>query len=342
MNAPPIEEKRARVEAAERQAVAWLVRLEASPDSAQARQAAQAWRSASVLHEQAWQSVHKSMGLLRQDILRLPAAQSGATLHALQAAAQCDGRRGALGRLAALALLVAPAGYVAQRTLPWQRLTADHVTAVGERRQWTLEDGTRLWLNTDSAVRIAFDDAQRLIRLDRGEILLATGADRSSGLSRPLRVQTLQGLFEPVGTEFSVRLLPTRTPAACRLSVMDGAVRMRPASGQHSDIVATAGQTYLMTSAQAVTASDTGIEARSWTEGLLVANNARLADLLQEIDRYRPGHLGWDDAVADLRISGTYRLDDTTRALAVLAEALPIRLTMRTRYWAHLGLAQES
>lgn len=330
---------RASVEAAERQAVAWLVRLEASPDSAQARQAAQAWRSASALHEQAWQSVQTSLGLLRQDILCLPAEQSAATLHALQTSARRDGRRNALGRLAVLLLLVAPSGYVARRTLPWQRLTADHATVLGERRQWTLEDGTRLWLNTDSAVRIAFDSTQRLIRLDRGEILIATGEDRYSGLRRPLRVQTDQGLFEPVGTEFSVRLFPRRTPATSRLSVMEGAVRMRPVAGRQADIVAMAGQAYLMTARQAVEEHGSGIDARSWTEGMLVANDARLGDLLQEIDRYRPGHLGWDVAVSDLRISGTYRLDDTTRALSILAQTLPIRLTMRTRYWAHVGLA---
>jgi transmembrane sensor len=47
-------------------------------------------------------------------------------------------------------------------------------TATGERRTLLLPDGSRLVLNTASAVNIAFDANARHIRLVAGEILVTT------------------------------------------------------------------------------------------------------------------------------------------------------------------------
>ena len=62
----------------------------------------------------------------------------------------------------------------------------------------------------------------------------------------------------------------------------------------------------------------------------------RLADFVQELSRYRPGWLRCDPAVADLRVSGVFQIDDTDRALAAVAHALPVRVERRTRYWVTL------
>lgn len=66
---------------------------------------------------------------------------------------------------------------------------------------------------------------------------------------------------------------------------------------------------------------------------MLYAEEMRLADVLSEIGRYRSGVLRCDPAVADLRVSGAFQLEDTDRVLAVLAQTLPVRLDARTRYW---------
>ncbi|MER1156796.1 FecR domain-containing protein, partial [Pseudomonas aeruginosa] len=47
---------------------------------------------------------------------------------------------------------------------------ADYLTAVGERRDLVLEDGSQVEMNTDSAVDVRYDAGQRLLRLYRGEI----------------------------------------------------------------------------------------------------------------------------------------------------------------------------
>lgn len=330
-------------EALERQAITWLVRLQSQPGSAPVQQACEAWRSAHATHEQAWQSVQQSYGLLRQTIHRVPTHNKPALLvHALDRAAQRIERRKTLGCLAALMLVAAPTGYVAQRELPWQRLGADYATATGERQQVTLEDGTQLWLNTDSAVRLRFDATQRLLLLDRGEIFIASGPDAASPTHRPLRVQTEQGVFEALGTRFSVRLLPDHAPAASQLRVDQGAVRMQPRQAGAAATVVRAGQSSLMTATAARPGATPGMDPHSWTEGLLVVQDMRLADFLTEVGRYRPGHLGWHEDVAELRISGTYRLEDTGRILGLLPESLPVEVSLRTRYWATVRRARSS
>lgn len=71
----------------------------------------------------------------------------------------------------------------------------------------------------------------------------------------------------------------------------------------------------------------------AWTLGVLYAENLRLQDFLAELSRYREGFVRCDDDVADLRVSGTYQLQDTDRILALLAQTLPVRVHERSRYW---------
>lgn len=81
---------------------------------------------------------------------------------------------------------------------------ADYSAAIGQYRELTLADGTRVVLNTDSAIDVLFDASQRLIRLRRGEILVHTAPDNRVP-SRPLRVTTGEGQMQALGTRFTVR-----------------------------------------------------------------------------------------------------------------------------------------
>ncbi|MCR3786110.1 FecR domain-containing protein [Pseudomonas aeruginosa] len=218
----------------------------------------------------------------------------------------------------------------------WQRLSADYSTATGERRSIELVDGTRLQLNTDSAVDVCYDDGQRLILLARGEIFLASGADTQSPTHRPLRVRTAQGLFEALGTRFNVRL----QDAATCLSVSEGSVRIdafgaRPLQAP----VAEAGQSYRIAADGVRRLERPQMDAVAWADGLIVTRDMRLADFLAEVARYRNGYLGCAAEVADLRLSGVYRLDDTDKLLQVLARTLPVRLQRHTRWWVRVVAA---
>ncbi|WP_440862721.1 FecR domain-containing protein [Symbiopectobacterium purcellii] len=53
--------------------------------------------------------------------------------------------------------------------LPYRYWLADQRTAIGEIRRLTLDDGSVLTLNTDSAVNLRFDTRQRTVELVQGE-----------------------------------------------------------------------------------------------------------------------------------------------------------------------------
>ena len=66
---------------------------------------------------------------------------------------------------------------------------------------------------------------------------------------------------------------------------------------------------------------------------MISAHNMRLEDFLAELGRYRNGLLRCSEAVAGLRVSGIYQLDDTDQVLKLVAQSLAIDVTYRSRYW---------
>ncbi len=295
------------------------------------QRACAAWRAEHGEHERAWQQVSALNEELQGRFKALPGGVAGT----LDSSAQRLQRRQAL-KLLSLLVAGGAVAWVGRDSLPWQRLSADYSTATGERRSIELVDGTRLQLNTDSAVDVRYDAGQRLILLARGEIFLASGADTQSPTHRPLRVRTAQGLFEALGTRFNVRL----QDAATCLSVSEGSVRIdafgaRPLQAP----VAEAGQSYRIAADGVRRLERPQMDAVAWADGLIVTRDMRLADFLAEVARYRNGYLGCAAEVADLRLSGVYRLDDTDKLLQVLARTLPVRLQRHTRWWVRVVAA---
>ncbi|TFY95607.1 DUF4880 domain-containing protein [Pseudomonas nabeulensis] len=300
-----------------RQAAHWFVLMHEQPLSAAQQQACARWRATDPEHERAWQRVQH----VQQQLGGLPASVALGTLN--------RERRQALKALLVLAA-IAPAGYLAYRAGTQQGWMADYRTAVGERHQLTLADGSRVNLNTDSAIDVRFDAGQRLIRLVRGEIVITTGADAAQ---RPLRVVSEQGVMEPLGTRFGVRQLDGIT----QLAVLQGRVRATPAHA--ASHVVTAGEQLSFSAASFGPVRPASELATRWTQGQLVAEDLPLRDFLQELTRYRPGRLHCDDSVSDLRISGGFQLDNTDAILAALPTTLPVSVSYRTRYWVTVSRA---
>lgn len=112
-----------------------------------------------------------------------------------QALRHCRGRLKQAGVAASVVLLVAAVA-------GWQQapmLLADYHTAVGERQVITLADGTRVTLNSASALSVAFSEHERRVVLDAGEALFETADD-----SRPFVVETAGARVQGNAATFSV------------------------------------------------------------------------------------------------------------------------------------------
>jgi len=196
----------------------------------------------------------------------------------------------------------------------------------------TLADGTRLRLNTATAVDAALADRRRTITLRYGEIAV-TPADRPR--QAPLAVRTEDGAIRPVGTRFTVRRYPDEIRTT--VAVLAGAVEISPARAAGRPVRVAADWQTTMSDAEVATPRALDGNALAWMEGMLGAERMRLGDFLREVDRHRLGVLRCHPAVAELRLTGAYPLRDTDRILASLEQTLPVRVRTLTRYWVVVG-----
>ncbi|MDD1011611.1 FecR family protein [Pseudomonas shahriarae] len=313
-----------------KQAIHWLLRLRNNHGNSRLSRQCEQWRAEHHEHELAWQRVQSLQAELSHNLRAVPGAQ--VALNTLENSAQGLGRRQAL-KLLSGALLLGSATWLAKDASPWQQWSADYATATGERRGFQLPDGTRIELNTASAVDLDYTAQQRLITLTRGEILVTCGgADEGSAFERPLRVQSRHGVYEPQGARFVLR----QDSDCTRLSVTSGRVAIN-AGG--TSIEALAGQSYLINHNHVRAAPPLNMDVGAWADGLIVTRNMRLGDFLTEVGRYRQGFLSCASDVADLRLSGVFRLEDTDKLLAILPRTLPVQLRYRTRWWVTLEAA---
>lgn len=299
----------------------WFARLSSGVVSDADRHAWQQWRMACAEHERAWQrveSVSHRFGLLR------PAAG----MAALGRQPASRERRQALKSIVLVAT-VGGAGWLSYRHTPWRDGPADYRTAIGERREVTLADGTCLMLNTRSAVNVRFDAGERRVDLLHGEIHIATAQDPQG---RPLIIDTRFGRLQPIGTRFTVR----QDDALVRVVVLEGAVQVRPkGAGDNASAlrVVRAADTLRLDANGVADSAPSHESADAWTHGVLLADGMTLGEFVAELSRYRAGRLHCDSQVSGLRLSGAFPLDDTDRALVAATRALPVRIESFTRFW---------
>ena len=74
-------------------------------------------------------------------------------------------------------------------------------TASGEQRRVQLADGSCVFLNTDTKLRVKFTAPQRLVFLDRGQAFFEVAKDKT----RPFRVLAGHNEVRAIGTAFEVR-----------------------------------------------------------------------------------------------------------------------------------------
>jgi transmembrane sensor len=299
-------------------AIAWQLCLDCGNGSDVEQAEFAKWYSASDEHARAW----LQLGMLDH---RFSTASVPARNALLKARTGVQERVRKIGSgLASVALACGLALFAGKNYLPIDYWMADQRTATGEQRQLRLADGTLLNLNTHSAVDVRFDDSTRRIILQEGEIMVETG----HGDPRPFIVQTRDGSLRALGTRFMVK----REDDGTRLSVLQSRVEAHPENSVEQTIY-NEGQQVLMHRDRLGQMLAVSPGADAWTRGMLVLDNVRLADMVSELNRYQRGHLGVDPEVADLRITGSFPLNNIELALNALMPTLPVQIQQRTPWW---------
>ena len=305
------------------EAIAWQLCLDSGEASEQQRHDFADWLAAHPEHGLVWQR----LGGIDQQLA------SANTPMARRALLQSSASRRRLGS-SALGLLLATG--VTLVLLAQQRplgdYLADYHTASGEQRDLLLADRSQVRLNSRSALDIEFDDNERRLHLHSGEILIQT----AKGDTRPFIVETEQGRLRALGTRFLVR----REGAATELIVLQSAVAARPLAGSQERIIHS-GEQVRMDSQHLSASHPAPIGADAWSRGMLVADNLPLQRLIDQLGEYRSGYLSLDPSLADLRISGSFPLHDSDKALAAVALSLPVRTEQLSPWWTRVVPAEK-
>lgn len=195
-----------------------------------------------------------------------------------------------------------------------------YVTAIGERQTDVLADGSRVTLNTDSAIEVRFTRGRRNVDLQRGEAQFEVAHDAS----RPFVVRTGMGTVTALGTRFQVR----RDADDAVVTLLQGSVAVTQGPDRRT----------LVPDEQARLSDKGGIAVRTvdpaqvsgWLDGWLHFDDATLGEVVAEANRYSPRKLRLaDPALARLRLQGNFRTGDTASIAAVAAALLPVRVEER-------------
>jgi transmembrane sensor len=198
--------------------------------------------------------------------------------------------------------------------------TAEFSTALGERRQVSLPDGSVVDLDSRSRIQVRFEKDRRAIELSEGEAMFSVEHDTS----RPFVVEAGSGKVTVTGTRFDVR----RGSAETRVVVEQGTVKVQGHDAVPDDFISlTAGLgTHVDAGGKVAPAYAVNpAEMTAWRNGKLVFNNASLADVAEQVSRYRdkPLKVG-NAAVGNLRLTSVFKSDNTDALLKALPSILPV------------------
>lgn len=305
---------------ARRQAAEWLARLLSPDASDRDHEAFERWCTMSQAHADAYAAIagaHEFARLLADD-----PAIAAATRKARIAYSGRGDPRGLrrYAALAAAALVVVAIGAGAWRTYRGIARTQMLATAIGEQRSVALADGTKLVLDTDTRLDTRFSGDARELVLRQGRIDIDVARD-----PRPFSVASGRGVVRDIGTRFEVErrgedVAVTLVAGSVSVSLSGGSGAATLAPGQQARFGAEGGIV--------VAAADDIGDASRWTEGTLVFKQRRLGDLIAEVNRYSAVQLRLADAaLADLRVSGVFRVGDR----ASLLEALRVGWSISAR-----------
>ncbi|MDF1685906.1 MAG: FecR family protein [Parvibaculaceae bacterium] len=287
-------------------AIDWLVKLNSGAASAEDLANFEQWRFQSSEHEKAaleaeaiWYGVGLAGKKLRED-----------TRKKITRRALLGGGIVALGGL----------GLTQYKDINTQ-LAADYKTGIGEQRQLTLEDGSTVLLNADSAISIDYTPTRRGITLLKGQAHFTV----SPAAHRPFIVEAEGGQARAIGTVFDVAIGAEQVAVTViegRVGVSTSTVNSR---GVEIGSDEQAHYAHRMPALE-VKAVDAAL-VTAWRRGKLIFNQRPLSDVVFEIERYLPGKIFIARAhMRLLKVTGVFDLSEPASVLQIVEETLPVRV----------------
>lgn len=247
--------------------------------------------------------------------------------------------------------------------------TSVYATKVGEQKTVELPDGTTVLLNTNTWMKIAYDDEVRSVKFDRGEALFQIAKDAR----RPFEVYAGGGTIRALGTAFTVHL----RNAEVEVLVTEGVVEIEQSQARRITTdalpVATSDpisketlvpalappSRKVATQATAGTRAVFGrdefdavelakmellrMEAKlAWRHGVMAFDEEPLENVVNEMARYTSLKLVIPEKdVREMRVGGIFKLGDTEAMLEALYQGFGIHSTRVSENLVYLVAADK-
>ncbi|SFN66908.1 FecR domain-containing protein [Sphingomonas sp. OK281] len=308
------------------QAAHWYARLQTLPVSARTLEEFFAWRRLEG-NRDAYIAVDRFYN--QSGSLADRPAILAATEQAMNRPAHSSSNRGfSIGTLAAAALALVVVGVTL--VTEWPAGGDRYATRIGEQRKLMLADGSRVMLDTDTAMTVKFVDGARRVSLEHGQAYFTVAHDAA----RPFTVDVGGARVLATGTQFDVH----RNGDSVDVTLVEGSVRVsaddRPVARLR------AGQALTLNGGRVspIKVVDT-TPATAWTRGRIVLDGMTLQDAIAAVNRYVDTPVRLDAAgFANARISGTVDTGDARSFAAAVTAVLP--LTSQTDSDGSISLRQ--
>jgi transmembrane sensor len=323
----------------------WLVRLRGDSLSEAETHAFADWLSQDALHAEAFakaEELFNDMVIVSQ--LHRTTTLSPANTDSKHSKSQSLSRHNNRRWLALPLALAAAWLFAVGLVLPNQAhlldaYLSDYHTKTGEFRDIQLTDGSRLLLNTNTAVSVDYQASKRQITLHHGQVRFTVAKDAQ----RPFEV-TADGLnVRALGTFFEVY---RKASDSITVTVQEHAVAaqiqedsQKATEGTPTQVEVKAGQ-QLTYNADGMLHQPTDVDlnqASAWQQHRLFINDRPLGELIAELERYRAGRIFLADTqLKNLRVTGVFTLNNPDEVLTRMRKILGLQETRLGSWWVLL------
>lgn len=316
------------------EAAVWVTRLHGPDRSPQMERDFRAWQARSAAHREAFERCTD----VWLDVGKIKLATAYATVTAEGRAREGRASHGMRWWAAGAATVAAMSVVLLVGRQWWTQGVFG--TDVGEQRVVMLDDGSRMVLNTDTRLRVDFNDRQRTVKLSSGEAIFEVAKDTR----RPFVVRVSGSEVVAVGTVFSVRYgeAAVSVPREVAVTLIEGQVNVRRASDARADAVAPdkvvamkAGERLRLDRLPSMAGAATPRVDRpnveqltAWKRSEAVFDATPMREAVAEMNRYSRTPVVLVDGLGDssLRVSGLYRTGDNAGFARAVANLYGLKL----------------
>lgn len=221
-------------------------------------------------------------------------------------------------------------------------------TGIGEQRNLSLEDGTRISLNTASRVRVRYDRAARRVELDQGEaffevakhsdwpFIVTAGGKQVVARGTAFLVRRDEDSLAVTLVEGKVTVAPAgesvaSTPSATGSDAHSNVPERQVSGGATQDITLAPGQRLTFADHERPRLDRPELDrVTAWQHGQVILDHTPLADAVAEMNRYSGVALKIEEPeTGRAEVTGIFRVGDSENFAQAVAETYHLQVTDR-------------